>query len=146
MGNAAGTRLKPPPQDKPEEINEADLVLCRKLQIILDSCVGVLHRNDFLDFNCELDDADLRDLSRFLYLSFPTLPKAANQKYKLKPYLFRSAILSIFGHIIVNSMTYIKRNSLDNPFLHVVTGTPGLGKSASRFPFITLLMSFGVEV
>ncbi|KAK2951474.1 hypothetical protein BLNAU_13631 [Blattamonas nauphoetae] len=130
MGNAAGTRLKPPPQDKPEEINEADLVLCRKLQIILDSCVGVLHRNDFLDFNCELDDADLRDLSRFLYLSFPTLPKAANQKYKLKPYLFRSAILSIFGHIIVNSMTYIKRNSLDNPFLHVVTGTPGLGKSA----------------
>ncbi|KAK2951483.1 hypothetical protein BLNAU_13640 [Blattamonas nauphoetae] len=152
MGNTVGTRLGPSP-DKPEEIHEADLVLCRKLQILVDSCVGVLHRNDFLDFNCDLDEDDLRDLSRFLYLSFPTDRKAENQNDELKPYLFRSAILSIFGHIIVNSMAYIKKNASQNdpkkpsqfPFLHIVTGTPGLGKSASRYPFITLLMSFGVK-
>ncbi|KAK2943582.1 hypothetical protein BLNAU_21513 [Blattamonas nauphoetae] len=144
MGNTVSRRLKPLP-DKFEEINEADLVLRRKLQIIVDSCVGVLHRNDFLDFNRDLDDADLRDLSRFLYLSFPTDWKAPNHNDDLKPYLFRSAILSLFSHIVVNSMTYIKRNALDNPFLHVITGTPGMGKSASRFPLITLLMSFGVE-
>ncbi|KAK2955994.1 hypothetical protein BLNAU_8970 [Blattamonas nauphoetae] len=42
-------------------------------------------------------------------------------------------------------MTSMNRKELEYPFLHVVTGTPGMGKSASRYPFITLLMGFGVR-
>ncbi|KAK2946291.1 hypothetical protein BLNAU_18812 [Blattamonas nauphoetae] len=78
-------------------------------------------------------------------MSFETLHQSRNELSQLKPYLFRSATLSVFGHIVVNSMTYIQRNTLVHPFLHVVTGSPGMGKSTSRYPFITLLMSFGVK-
>ncbi|KAK2947984.1 hypothetical protein BLNAU_17108 [Blattamonas nauphoetae] len=157
MGNTINERLQ---ENRPEPYVLSDdelITLLRRLQIIVDSCVGVLHRNDFLDFDRDLDNDKLRNLSRFLYLSFPTIRDKRNELAALKPYLFRSAILSIFGHIVVNAMTYIKRGTLNTgkeakesdtsrkPFLHVVTGTPGIGKSASRYPFITLLMGFGVE-
>ncbi|KAK2949166.1 hypothetical protein BLNAU_15892 [Blattamonas nauphoetae] len=68
----------------------------------------------------------------------------------LDSYLFRSSAYSLFGHIIVNSLIFAKSKMLGETkrcpsFLNVVTGTPGMGKSASRYPFITLLMSSGVK-
>ncbi|KAK2943568.1 hypothetical protein BLNAU_21499 [Blattamonas nauphoetae] len=156
MGTTASQRLGKAGVD-PKELSDADVELFRKLQVIVDSCVGVLHREDYLNFDQYLGNEDLRDLSRFLYYSFDAISDTQIKADKLKPFLFRSSILSVFGHIIVNAMTYIKRRALNtasqdtvtdtsqNPFLHVVTGTPGMGKTASRYPFITLLMSFGVE-
>ncbi|KAK2941311.1 hypothetical protein BLNAU_23772 [Blattamonas nauphoetae] len=109
-----------------------------------------LYKNDaFIDLDRDLYDADHFDLSRFLYLSFDTLHKNPNERENLKPFFFRSAMLSLFGQLIVNAMTYTKRGVLSHdqkcPFLHVVTGAPGIGKSAIRYPFITLLMGFGVK-
>ncbi|KAK2952028.1 hypothetical protein BLNAU_13010 [Blattamonas nauphoetae] len=149
MGTTVSQRLGQLENDPKVLDNDAHILLIRKLQIIADSCVGVLHRKDFINFDQDLNTADLSDLSQFLYLAFRTLPKTANEIDDLQPYLFRSATLSIFCHIIVNAMTYIKRGALNddpkNPFLHIITGTPGMGKTASRYPFITLLMSFGVN-
>ncbi|KAK2940074.1 hypothetical protein BLNAU_25016 [Blattamonas nauphoetae] len=117
---------------------------------MIDSCVGVLKQSDFLDFDSKLTNKELSDLSHLLYQSFPTMKGNPNDTNPLKQYLFRSSTFSLFGHVIFNSQTFIDSETkvtLDfkHPILHVITGTPGMGKSASRFPFITLLMSFGVE-
>ncbi|KAK2946185.1 hypothetical protein BLNAU_18861 [Blattamonas nauphoetae] len=72
----------------------------------------------------------------------------------LVSYLFRSSAYSLFGHIIVNAHIFktcrepSSSTDLQNIFpsyLHVVTGTAGMGKSASRYPFTTLLMCSGVK-
>ncbi|KAK2941001.1 hypothetical protein BLNAU_24095 [Blattamonas nauphoetae] len=122
----------------------------RRIQVMIDSCVGVLKQSDFLDFDSKLTNKELSDLSHLLYQSFPTMKGNPNDTNPLKQYLFRSSTFSLFGHVIFNSQTFIDSETkvtLDfkHPILHVITGTPGMGKSASRFPFITLLMSFGVE-
>ncbi|KAK2951409.1 hypothetical protein BLNAU_13689 [Blattamonas nauphoetae] len=149
MGNAASRRIGQVKDKSVALDNEAHIKLIRKLLIIIDSCVGVLHRDDFIDLDRDLYDADHFDLSRFLYLSFDTLHHNSNERENLKPFFFRSAILSLFGQLIVNAMTYIKRGVLSHdqkcPFLHVITGAPGIGKTANRYPFITLLMGFGVK-
>ncbi|KAK2960559.1 hypothetical protein BLNAU_4457 [Blattamonas nauphoetae] len=114
------------------------LPLFRKLLLAIDSCVGILKRNDFLNFETELINEDISDLSRFCYQSFRTVARAKNETEPLISYLFRTSAYSLFGHIIVNAQKEYPS------FLNVVMGTPGMGKSASRYPFITLLMSSGV--
>ncbi|KAK2952056.1 hypothetical protein BLNAU_13038 [Blattamonas nauphoetae] len=133
----------------PPTLGDDDLKLLRRIQVIIDSCVGVLQSPNFLDFDKQLPNEELSDLSHLLYHSFPTLKNASND-IALENYLFRSSTFSLFGHVIFNSQTFINYTKKINKacnfaILHVITGTPGMGKTASRFPFITLLMSHGVE-
>ncbi|KAK2952172.1 hypothetical protein BLNAU_12875 [Blattamonas nauphoetae] len=130
------------------------LSLIRKLQLVVDSCVGVLQRNDFLNFETTLTNEQLSDLTRFFFQTFPTAARDCNESRQLVSYLFRSSTYSLFGHIIVNAQIFaIQRPELPEmttqvnfpTFLNVVTGTPGIGKSTCRYPFITLLMSSGVN-
>ncbi|KAK2942737.1 hypothetical protein BLNAU_22355 [Blattamonas nauphoetae] len=131
-----------------------NMSLIQKLQLIVDSCVGVLKREDFLNLETDLTNEALSDLTRFFYQSFPTIANEHNEMQPLDTYLFRSSTYSLFGHIIVNTQLFAKEPKstsasvlqLRSPFLlNVITGTPGMGKSASRYPFITLLMSSGVS-
>ncbi|KAK2942033.1 hypothetical protein BLNAU_23047 [Blattamonas nauphoetae] len=152
------TESRTPPQihpsSAPPAIVSADLPMIRRLQLVIDSCVGVLQRNDFLDYETELGNEELSDLSRFFYQSFQTWIYSTNESRPLYSYLFRSSTFSLFGHIIFNAQTFKehKQNlsstniqTLFPSFLNMVTGTAGMGKSVSRYPFITLLMSAGVE-
>ncbi|KAK2940466.1 hypothetical protein BLNAU_24621 [Blattamonas nauphoetae] len=150
MGNNISRHIQSDKPERPLNLGNDDLSILRRIQGIIDSCVGVLKQPDFLDFDNQLTNEELSDLSHLLYQSFPTEKAEHNDRYSLKQYLFRSSIFSLFGHLILNSQTFINYTKNINTeviykILHVITGTPGMGKSASRFPFITLLMSFGVE-
>ncbi|KAK2942765.1 hypothetical protein BLNAU_22321 [Blattamonas nauphoetae] len=154
MGSTSSRHLQLQNDQVPSALVPSDMSIFRKLQIIIDSCVGILQRDDFLDFESELDNAQLSDLSRFCYQSFSTSAGERNEHSPLKSYIFRSSTYSLFGHIIANAQIYetgrrlYNRSSFSDPFpgfLNVVTGTPGMGKSASRYPFITLLMCIGVK-
>ncbi|KAK2954572.1 hypothetical protein BLNAU_10423 [Blattamonas nauphoetae] len=150
MGNDINRHLQQNSSTVPLNPVDVDLTLLRKIQVIIDSCVGVLQQTNFLDLDSLLTNEQLSDLSHLLYLSFPTQSQGFNDHQPLEPFLFRSSTFSLFGHVIVNQQTFEDyRRKLDksrqNPILHVITGTAGMGKSASRFPFVTLLMSHGVE-
>ncbi|KAK2943348.1 putative Embryogenesis-associated protein EMB8 [Blattamonas nauphoetae] len=141
------------PSDFPEPVSN-NLLLYRKLRLVIDSCVGVLQRDDFPDYETELGNEIITDLSRFCYQSFQTSARVSNEIDTLSPYLFRASAYSLFGHLIINAQLFKNHKKTDfisntesklPKFLNVVTGTPGIGKSACRFPFITLLMSHGVK-
>ncbi|KAK2958723.1 hypothetical protein BLNAU_6226 [Blattamonas nauphoetae] len=141
------------PWDLPELVSN-DLPLYRKLQLVIDSCVGVLQQDDIPDYETELGNDVISDLSRFCYQSFRTLARTSNEIENLAPYLFRASAYSLFGHLIVNAQLFNTRKKSVNisytepvhpTFVNVVTGTPGIGKSTCRYPFITLLMSHGVK-
>ncbi|KAK2951869.1 hypothetical protein BLNAU_13239 [Blattamonas nauphoetae] len=150
MGSNISRHFQPVQSNLPPSLGGENLKLLRKIQAIIDSCVGVLKQPDFLDFDNPLPNEKLSDLSHLLYQSFPTRKETDNDMSALKTYLFRSSAFSLFGHVIFNSQTfaYYEKDinaDLKDTILHVITGTPGMGKTASRFPFITLLLSFGVE-
>ncbi|KAK2946560.1 hypothetical protein BLNAU_18536 [Blattamonas nauphoetae] len=150
MGSNISRHIQPDKSDLPPSLGDDDLNILRRIQVIIDTCVGVLKQSDFLDFDNPLTNEQLSDLSHLLYQSFQTQKAEHNDRYSLKQYLFRSSIFSLFGHVILNSQAFINYTKNINTeviykILHVITGTPGMGKSASRFPFITLLLSSGVE-
>ncbi|KAK2940468.1 hypothetical protein BLNAU_24623 [Blattamonas nauphoetae] len=150
MGSNVSRHYQQNSSTVPQSLGDVDLIILRRIQAIIDSCVGVLKQPDFLDFDDPLTNEHLSDLSHLLYQSFPTQKAGHNDLYSLNQYLFRSSTFSLFGHLILNSQTFINYTKkiekvIIYKILHVITGTPGMGKTASRFPFITLLMSFGVE-
>ncbi|KAK2954524.1 hypothetical protein BLNAU_10544 [Blattamonas nauphoetae] len=135
MGSNISRHIQADSLNSPPKLGDDSSTILRKIRVIIDSCVGVLKQTEFLDFDDPLTNEQLSDLSHLLYLSFPTQPRAANNQSSLNQYLFRLSTFSLFGHVVVNSQTFEDyRQNVDsegkNPILHVITGTPGMGKSA----------------
>ncbi|KAK2949725.1 hypothetical protein BLNAU_15299 [Blattamonas nauphoetae] len=135
-------------------------MIFRNLQISIDSSINPLRQTEIPDYEAETEYAKPFNKAKYMYKSINTL-KNENNFLKLPiDLLFRPSTYSLFSHILFNSNGYVRTyfhmdeingskprwTKITTPSIyHVVTGTPGIGKSAIRIPLITLAMSLGAN-
>ncbi|KAK2949881.1 hypothetical protein BLNAU_15184 [Blattamonas nauphoetae] len=86
--------------------------------------------------------------ANYMYKSVPTSQSTNNFLERPIDLLFRPSTYSLFSHILFNSNGYTKTCFSLSPspaIFHIVTGTPGIGKSALRMPLFTLTLSLGAN-
>ncbi|KAK2947489.1 hypothetical protein BLNAU_17575 [Blattamonas nauphoetae] len=83
-----------------------------------------------------------------MYKAISTIQSKNNFLLPLVDLLFRPSTYSLFSHILFNSNGYANTYPLEilsEAIFHIVTGTPGIGKSVLRMPLIALTLALGVN-
>ncbi|KAK2947446.1 hypothetical protein BLNAU_17596 [Blattamonas nauphoetae] len=120
----------------------------RNLLISIDSSIIPLRQTEILNFEEETEHAKPMNKANYMYKSVPTSHGKNNFIKSPIDLFFRPSTYSLFSHIFFNSNGYAKTCALrdtDTSIFHVVTGTPGIGKSSIRMPLISLAMSLGAN-
>ncbi|KAK2948096.1 hypothetical protein BLNAU_16969 [Blattamonas nauphoetae] len=120
----------------------------RNLQISIDSSIVPLHQTEIPNFERKTRPVKRFNKANYMYKSVPTSQHINNFLERPIDFLFRPSAYSLFSHILFNSNGYTKTSFKRSPspaIFHIVTGTPGIGKSALRMPLITLTLSLGAN-
>ncbi|KAK2940959.1 hypothetical protein BLNAU_24135 [Blattamonas nauphoetae] len=102
--------------------------IARNVIVTIDSSIGPLSQSEFPNYNKRPDEIMPLDTSKFMlktigsFRNFENLELPLKDKYEQKP-----------------------DDQKTRPMTHVVTGSSGIGKSALRFPAITLALSLGAN-
>ncbi|KAK2957355.1 hypothetical protein BLNAU_7733 [Blattamonas nauphoetae] len=121
--------------------------IARNVLVAIDSSIGPLSQSEFPNYNERPDEIMPLDTSKFMLKTVGSYWGTENLERPLKDILFRPSWFSLLSHILFNSQKYEQKpvNQDTRPMTHVVTGSSGVGKSALRFPAITLALSLGAN-
>ncbi|KAK2947494.1 hypothetical protein BLNAU_17580 [Blattamonas nauphoetae] len=133
---------------KIERQQKEDQMIFRNLQISIDSSIGPLHQTEIPNFEEDTEHVKPFNKANYMYKSISTIQGKNNCRLPPIDFLFRPSTYSLFSHILFNSNGYANTCSLhilNEAIFHIVTGTPGIGKSVLRMPLIALTMTLGVN-
>ncbi|KAK2949764.1 hypothetical protein BLNAU_15338 [Blattamonas nauphoetae] len=121
--------------------------IARNVFVAIDSSIGPLSQSEYLNYDERPDEIMPLDKSKFLMKTVSSETFVENLEKDLKDILFRPSWFSIIDHVLFHAQLFTLycdyRES--RPMVHIVTGSSGVGKSALRFPCITMAMSLGAE-
>ncbi|KAK2957349.1 hypothetical protein BLNAU_7727 [Blattamonas nauphoetae] len=121
--------------------------IMRNVLVAIDSSIGPLSQSEFPNYNKRPGKIMPQDISRFMMKTVGSYKSQENLELHLKDILFRPSWFSLLSHILFNSQQIVRicRENDVKSMVHIVTGSSGIGKSALRFPAITLALSLGAE-
>ncbi|KAK2957364.1 hypothetical protein BLNAU_7742 [Blattamonas nauphoetae] len=121
--------------------------IARNILAAIDSSFGPLSQSEFPNYSKRPSRIMHLDSSKFMMKTVGSYRNTENLHQELKDILFRPSWFSLLSHILYNSLKFAQKckNQNTQPMIHVVTGSPGIGKSALRFPAIALALSLGAE-
>ncbi|KAK2951097.1 hypothetical protein BLNAU_13940 [Blattamonas nauphoetae] len=131
-----------------DEYLKKDLpTIARNVLVAIDSSIGPLSQCEFPNYNKRPDEVMPLDTSKFMMKTVGSYWGTENLEHPLKDILFRPSWYSLLSHILFNSQKYERKpdDQKTRPMTHVVIGSSGVGKSALRFPAITLALSLGAK-
>ncbi|KAK2945588.1 hypothetical protein BLNAU_19494 [Blattamonas nauphoetae] len=129
---------------KIDEQKDRNRMIFRNLQISIDSSINPLHQTEIPNFEEDTEHVKPFNKTKYTYKSISTVKDINNFLAPSIDLLFRPSTYSLFSHILFNSNGYTITCLSKDPIpaiFHIVTGTPGIGKSAIRMPLITLTMN-----
>ncbi|KAK2957378.1 hypothetical protein BLNAU_7756 [Blattamonas nauphoetae] len=121
--------------------------IARNVLTAIDSSIGPLSQSEFPNYSKRPSKIMHLDISKFMLKTVGSYRNTENLEHPLKDILFRPSWYSLLSHVLFNSQKFTQQynNRTSRSMVHVVTGSPGIGKSALRFPAITLALSLGVK-
>ncbi|KAK2956509.1 hypothetical protein BLNAU_8563 [Blattamonas nauphoetae] len=121
--------------------------IARNVFVAIDSSIGPLSQSEFPNYDERPDEIMPLDKSKFMLKTVSSDPFVENLEHNLKDILFRPSWFSIIDHVLFHATVFQQfcKFERSRPMVHVVTGSSGIGKSAFRFPCITMAMSLGAE-
>ncbi|KAK2951120.1 hypothetical protein BLNAU_13963 [Blattamonas nauphoetae] len=121
--------------------------IARNVIVAIDSSIVPLSQSEFPNYNKRPDEIMPLDTSKFMLKTIGSFRNFENLELPLQDVLFRPSWYSLLSHILFNSQKFVQKpdDQKTRPMTHVVTGSSGIGKSALRFPAITLALSLGAK-
>ncbi|KAK2951977.1 hypothetical protein BLNAU_13077 [Blattamonas nauphoetae] len=132
----------------PAPLKEVFPKIARNVLTAIDSSFGPLSQTKFPNYNLRPSEIMPLDKSKFMVKTLNSLRNTENLETDIKDILFRSSSYSLISHILFNAQMFAQNctRSPAPPMVHIVTGSPGIGKSALRFPIITMALSLDAKV